>query len=125
MDDISEVNMDYGMTVYFMQTWNDPRLKLDPDGKYGPPGWLDNCSISLATSIENDIWVNTVCNCCLLIELDLDARCLFCQWKNKLQAYGDDAECHVSAASSWTSSLLCSYNNASVVFDGVVALPFG
>ena len=52
--------MDYGMTVYFMQTWTDPRLRLDPDGKYGPPGWLDNCSISLATSIENDIWVKVV-----------------------------------------------------------------
>ena len=60
MDDISEVNMDYGMTVYFMQTWTDPRLRLDPDGKYGPAGWLDNCSISLATSIENDIWVSVV-----------------------------------------------------------------
>lgn len=59
MDDISEVNMDYGMTVYFMQTWTDPRLRLDPDGKYGPAGWLDNCSISLATSIENDIWVSS------------------------------------------------------------------
>ena len=59
MDDISEVNMDYTVTVYFMQTWHDPRLILDPDGKYGPKGWLSNCSITLATSIGEDIWVST------------------------------------------------------------------
>ena len=58
MDDISEVNMDYTVTVYFMQTWHDPRLILDPDGKYGPKGWLSNCSITLATSIGEDIWVS-------------------------------------------------------------------
>ena len=58
MDDISEVNMDYTMTVYFMQTWHDPRLILDQDGKYGPKGWLSNCSITLATSIGEDIWVS-------------------------------------------------------------------
>ena len=58
MDDISEVNMDYTVTVYFMQTWHDPRLILDPDGNYGPKGWLSNCSITLATSIGEDIWVS-------------------------------------------------------------------
>ena len=60
MDDISEVNMDYALTVYFMQTWKDPRLRLDPDGKYAQGGWFNNCSISLASSIENDIWTPDV-----------------------------------------------------------------
>ena len=60
MDDISEVNMDYALTVYFMQTWKDPRLRLDPEGKYAPNGWFNNCSISLASSIENDIWTPDV-----------------------------------------------------------------
>jgi len=60
MDEISEIDMDYTLTVYFLQKWNDPRLKLDPNNEYGPPGWLDSCSVSLSSIIENDIWTPDV-----------------------------------------------------------------
>ena len=60
MDEISEIDMDYTLTVYFLQKWNDPRLKLDPYGEHGPPGWLDHCSVSLSSIIENDIWTPDV-----------------------------------------------------------------
>ena len=35
-------------------------LKLDPYNEYGPPGWLDSCSVSLSSIIENDIWTPDV-----------------------------------------------------------------
>lgn len=52
--------MDYTLTVYFLQKWRDPRLVLDPNSEFGPPGWLDNCSLALSSVVEADIWVPDV-----------------------------------------------------------------
>lgn len=54
------MKMDYTLTVYFLQKWRDPRLVLDPNSEFGPPGWLDNCSLALSSVVEADIWVPDV-----------------------------------------------------------------
>jgi len=49
IDDVSEVNMDFQLTLYFQQTWQDPRLAFQKN--------TINCSVNLDSRVIDSIWL--------------------------------------------------------------------
>ncbi|CBY10305.1 unnamed protein product [Oikopleura dioica] len=49
IDDVSEVNMDFQLTLYFQQSWVDPRLRFTPG--------TVNCSVNLDSRVIDNIWL--------------------------------------------------------------------